>query len=155
MSKNRKIIFVIVAIISPSIFCADDPDLQCIVRHLASKGVFDEFLATVNYKRSLQNCDDVIRNIRKDFFSNVGLFRTFKNSRIYDCMMKNYISSVQENYLHYHALKDIGIGWRVWRYFNYEEKTKNLLEVVQESMKRIESHCNQLARNQVDFERFF
>lgn len=138
-----------------SIFADDSEETKCLARHLASKGIFDEYLELVKYHKEMESCNRLITNIRRDFFSNVGLFRTIKNKKVYDCMMDNYISNVQDTFLHYRALKEIGIGWRVWRYFDHEEKVKKLLDIVQESMIKVESHCNQLARNQVDFERYF
>lgn len=132
-------------------------DLQCVVAHLASKGIYDEFLKTVEYEKNQPHCSDVLYKLRSYFFTDVGLFRNSKNMKIVDCIENNFIATgAQENQLHLHAIQQIGIGWRVWRYWSYEEKTFNLYETLADAMRKIESHCNQLARNHVgDFERHF
>lgn len=134
-------------------------DLQCVVSHLASHGIYDEFLKTVEYRKGQPHCIDVITKLRYYFFADARLFRGSKNFKIYDCIEQNFIAAkAQENYLHLHAVKEIGIGWRIWRYWSYHEKTQNLHETIAEAMKRIESHCNQFNRNQIernDYERHF
>lgn len=132
-------------------------DLQCVVAHLASKGIYDEFLRTVEYEKNQPHCNDVLAKLRSYFFTDVGLFRTSKNIKIVDCIEKNFVTTgAQENYLHLHSIKQIGIGWRIWRYWSYEEKTLSLHETLFDAMRKIESLCNQLARNHVgDYERHF
>lgn len=134
-------------------------DLQCVVSHLASHGIYDEFLKTIEYEKGQPHCIDVITKLRNYFFVDARLFRGSKNFKIYDCIEQNFISTKsQEIYLHLHAIKEIGIGWRVWRYWSYYDKTQDLYDSITEAMKRIESHCNQFNRNQIeriDYERHF
>lgn len=130
-------------------------DLKCLVSHLRRNEINEELLSSVESTAVSALCNQVIDDSMASLYARLEL--DVKQKKFADCFKKGIETSGLKNaYLLSEGVKKLDVGWKLWKQSAKEDRFNQLLTVLTDGFKIVQSKCvEQVTKEQLgdDFDK--